>query len=123
MGNVLERANENCKERWKLQDMGLENRESGKTERKESDNSGQIRDVKNGMWLQEKESSATLWKHNSVFQTWGTQMWVGYGCAAQSFEHHPTTKPEKAQNYNLCLNHLFLEGPLFKPIGKLGRIS
>ena len=42
MGNVLERANKNYKERWKLQDMGLENRESGKTERKGSDNSGKL---------------------------------------------------------------------------------
>ena len=63
MGNVLERANKNYKKRWKLLEMGLENRESGKTERKGSDNSGQ-----NGIWLQEKESSMTLWKHNSVFQ-------------------------------------------------------
>ena len=27
----------------------------------------------------------------------GTQLWVGYGCAARSFEHHPITKPEKTQ--------------------------
>ena len=56
MGNVLERANKNCKERWKLQDMGLENTESGKTERKESDNSGQIRDVKMGCGYRKKRA-------------------------------------------------------------------
>ena len=43
--------------------------------------------------------------------TWGgTQVWVGYGCASRSFDHHPITKPEKMQICNLCLNHLFLEG-------------
>ena len=45
----------------------------------------------------------------------GTQLWVGYGCAARSFDHHPTTKPEKTQICNLYLNHLFLEGPFLKP--------
>ena len=48
----------------------------------------------------------------------GTQLWVGYGCAARSFDHHPcdpVTKPEKMQICNLCLNHLFLEGPFLKP--------
>ena len=44
-----------------------------------------------------------------------TQTWVGYGCVAHSFDHHPITKPEKMQICNLCLNHLFLEGPFFKP--------
>ena len=46
----------------------------------------------------------------------GTQLWVGYGCAAQSFDHHPITKPEKTQICDLCLNHLFFEGPFFKLI-------
>ena len=31
----------------------------------------------------------------------GTQLWVGYGCAARSFDHHPITKPEKTQICNL----------------------
>ena len=31
----------------------------------------------------------------------GTQLWVGYGCAARSFNHHPITKPEKTQICNL----------------------
>ena len=31
----------------------------------------------------------------------GTQLWVGHGCAARSFEHHPITKPEKARICNL----------------------
>ena len=44
----------------------------------------------------------------------GTQLWVGYGCAAQSFDHHPIAKPEKMQICKLCLNHLFCEGPFFK---------
>ena len=30
----------------------------------------------------------------------GTQLWVGYGCAARSFDHHPITKPEKT-HWNL----------------------
>ena len=46
----------------------------------------------------------------------GTQLWVGYGCTARSFDHHPITKPEKTQICNLCLNHLFLEGPCLKPV-------
>ena len=45
----------------------------------------------------------------------GTQLWVGYGCAARSFDHHPITKPEKTQICNLYQNHLFLEGPFLKP--------
>ena len=54
------------------------------------------------------------------YNRWGfipgsTQTWVGYGCAAHSFDHHPITKPEKMQICNLCLNHMFLEGPFFKP--------
>ena len=39
------------------------------------------------------------------------QIWVGYGCPAQSFDNHPIPKPEKMQICNLCLNHLFLQGP------------
>ena len=35
----------------------------------------------------------------------GTQLWVGYGCEARSFDHHPITKPEKT---------LILQ-PMFKP--------
>ena len=31
----------------------------------------------------------------------GTQLWVGYRCAARSFDHHPITKPEKTQICNL----------------------
>ena len=31
----------------------------------------------------------------------GTQLWVGYGCATPSFDHHPITKPEKVQIFNL----------------------
>ena len=31
----------------------------------------------------------------------GTQLWVGYGCAARSFDYHPITKPEKVQICNL----------------------
>ena len=53
----------------------------------------------------------------------GTQLWVGYGCAARSFDHHPITKPEKAQIRNLCLNHLFLEGPFLKPISSFYHIN
>ena len=33
----------------------------------------------------------------------GTQIWVGYRGAAQSFDHHPIAKPEKMQNCNLYL--------------------
>ena len=44
----------------------------------------------------------------------GTQLWVGYGCAARSFDHHPITKPEKTQICYLYKNHSFLEGALFK---------
>ena len=74
---------------------------------------------------------------NSIFkgldpgtsQSWGgTQLWVGYGCAARSFDHHPITKPEKTQICYLYQNHSFLEGPFLKPISafynvKLGCIS
>ena len=44
----------------------------------------------------------------------GTQLWVGYGCAARSFDHHPITKPEKTQICYLYQNHSFLEGPFLK---------
>ena len=43
-----------------------------------------------------------------------TQLWVGYGCAALSSNYHPITKPEKMHICDLCLNHLFHEGPFFK---------
>ena len=46
----------------------------------------------------------------------GGYSWVGYGCAARSFDHHPITKPEKTQICYLCLKHLFLEGPFLKPM-------
>ena len=46
----------------------------------------------------------------------GTQFWVGYGCVARSFDHHPITKPER-RKFATCLNHSFREGPFFKPIG------
>ena len=39
----------------------------------------------------------------------GTQLWV-------EFNHHPITEPEMMQICDLCLKHLFLEGPYFKPI-------
>ena len=45
----------------------------------------------------------------------GTQLWVGYGCAARSFDHHPITKPEKTQICYLYQNLSFLEGPFLKP--------
>ena len=44
----------------------------------------------------------------------GTQLWVGYGCAAQSFEHYPITKPEKTQICYLYQNHSFSLRALFK---------
>ena len=49
----------------------------------------------------------------------GTQLGVGYGCVARNFDHHPITKPEKTQICDLCLNHLFCEGPFFKQISSL----
>ena len=58
--------------------------------------------------------SSTLWLVSTVGPG-GTQLWVGYRCAARSFDHHPITKPEKTQICNLYLNHLFLEGPFLKP--------
>ena len=36
-----------------------------------------------------------------IWNRGGTQLWVGYGCAARSFDHHPITKPEKTQICNL----------------------
>ena len=53
----------------------------------------------------------------------GTQLWVEYGCAARSFDHHPITKPEKTQICNLYLNHLFLEGPFLKPISTFCHVN
>ena len=53
----------------------------------------------------------------------GTHLWVGYGCPARSFNHHPITKPEKMQICNLCPNHLFLEGPFFKPISTFYHVN
>ena len=40
--------------------MGLENRESGKTERKESDNSGQIKDVKRDVATGKREQCDSM---------------------------------------------------------------
>ena len=53
----------------------------------------------------------------------GTQLWVGYGCAARSFDHHPITKPEKMQICNLYPNLLFLEGPFFKQISTFYHVN
>ena len=46
----------------------------------------------------------------------GTQIWMGYGCPARTFDHYPITKPEEMQIYSLYLNQMFLEGPFSKPI-------
>ena len=53
----------------------------------------------------------------------GTQLWVGYGCAARSFDHHPITKPEKTQICYLYKNHSFLEGPFLKPISAFYNVN
>ena len=53
----------------------------------------------------------------------GTQLWVGYGCAARSFDHYPITKPEKTQICYLYLNHSFLEGPFLKPISAFHNVN
>ena len=53
----------------------------------------------------------------------GTQLWVGYGCAARSFDHHPITKPEKTQICYLYKNHSFLEGPFLKPISAFCNVN
>ena len=45
------------------------------------------------------------------------------GCAAQNFDHHPITKPEKTQICDLCLNHLFREGSFFKPISTFNHVN
>ena len=37
----------------------------------------------------------------SSFPGGGTQIWVGYGSPAQSFNHYPITKPEKTKICNL----------------------
>ena len=36
---------------------------------------------------------------------------------------YPITKPEQAQICNLCLNHLFLERSLFKPISTFYHVN
>ena len=46
----------------------------------------------------------------------GSQISVGYGVAARSFDHHPIAKSEKTQNCNLYLNPLFFEGPFLNAI-------
>ena len=53
----------------------------------------------------------------------GTQLRVGYGCAARSFDHHPITNPEKTQICYLYLNHSFLEGPFLKPISAFYNVN
>ena len=60
----------------------------------------------------------------------GTQLCVGYGCAARSFDHHPITKPEKTQICNVCLKTFFLllllffvKGPFFKPISTFYHVN
>ena len=53
----------------------------------------------------------------------GTQLWVGYGCAARSFDHHPITKPEKTQICYLYQNHSFFEGPFLKPISAFYNVN
>ena len=58
----------------------------------------------------------------------GTQLWVGYGCAARSFDHHPITKPEKTANLQpitkpfASWRTLFKTNQYFLPY-KLGCIS
>ena len=73
-----------------------------------------------------------LWNLHNFLKTWksqiyypggGTQLWVGYGCAARSFDHNPISKPEKAQIRNLCPNHFFLEGPFLKPISSFDHVN
>ena len=98
--------------------MGLENRESGKTESKESDNSGQIRDVKMGCGYRKKR--AVRFYENIILCSRPGALKCELGTDVRP---EVSNQPEKAQNCNLCLNHLFLEGPLLKPIGKLGRVS
>ena len=71
-------------------------------------------------------SELTRYATHSTKPPGSTQIWVGYGCAAQSFDHPPITKPEKVQICNLFLNHLFLEGPLFnmfKPISTFYHVN
>ena len=36
--------------------------------------------------------------------------------SSRKFRPPPITRPEKTQICNLCLNHLFLEGSVLKPI-------
>ena len=49
------------------------------------------------------------WMHD--IETWEFEK-----LKAWNFNHHPITKPEKMQNCSLYLNHLFFQGPFFKPI-------
>ena len=51
------------------------------------------------------------------------KFWVGYGSPAQSFNHHPITKPEKTKICNLCLNHLFLGLFFFKQISTFYHVN
>ena len=54
-----------------------------------------------------------LWSTAQVYSGGGggTQLWVGYGCAARSFDHHPITKPVKTQ---ICdLSKPFVPGICF----------
>ena len=69
------------------------------------------------------ERNFILARRKKLKESWGgTQLWVGYGCVARSF-NHPITKPEKMQICNLCLNHLLLEGPFFKPISAFYHVN
>ena len=71
-----------------------------------------------------KVLSLCLWQIGlATLSGGGTQLRVGHGCAARSFDHHPITKPEKTQICNLCLNHLFLEGPFLKPISTFYHVN
>ena len=79
-------------------------------------------------YLSGGQRAAAHQNSNRVLFRGGTQLWVGYGCAARSLDHHPIKKPEKTQICYLYQNHLFLEGPLFKTNQcflqyKLGSIS
>ena len=63
------------------------------------------------------------WCYTCQIPGGGTQLWVGYGCAARSFDHHPITKPEKTQICYLYKNHSFLEGPFLKPISAFYNVN
>ena len=62
--------------------------------------------------LQNYTRKGLLWQAHSPEGV--LKNWVGYGCPARGFNHHPITEPEKTKICNLCLKHLFLEGPFFK---------